>query len=166
MFVIGQVVKPQGIHGELKVKIISSFPERFKQLDVFYLREDERQICYVEKVRVKGDFAFIKIRGVDDRTQAEHYRNNFLYVRESELFPLPDNDSYYHHQLIGMKVVNTRGESLGVIKDVENYPGNDLFVMEDEKGREHLLPASKAFIKKVDTASGLMTISEIEGLLE
>ncbi len=166
MFVIGQVVKPQGIHGELKVKIISSFPERFLQLKSFSLKEDGSGLCHVEKARVKGGFAFLKIQGIDDRNQAESYRNAFLYVEESELFPLPDSDSYYHHQLIGLKVVNTRGEKLGVIRDVQNYPGQDLYVLEDQEGREQLLPATKEFIKKVDTAGGMMIIREIEGLLD
>jgi len=165
VFVIGQIVKPQGIHGEVKVKIISSFPERFRELKSVFVGESHASYR-VEKARVNGTFAFLKFKGVDDRNQAELLRNCYLYVTERELMPLPDEDAFYLHQIVGLNVFDQTGTPLGTIVNVENYPGNDLFVLEDTGGRQYLIPAIKQFVKNVDIANRTMTIDVVDGLLD
>ncbi len=120
----------------------------------------------VEKARISGNTAFLKLKGIGDRNMAETLRNRYLYVAEKDLVPLPDEDAFYHYQIIGLDVVDTDGVKRGTIVDVENYPGNDLFVLEDDAGNRHLIPAVRQIIKNIDTDNRTMTIDVVDGLLD
>ena len=166
MFVVGKVLKPQGIDGSVKVEIITSFPEHFLDLkQVFIEKENKKQAYSIEHVRLSNRFVFIKFAGVDSIEEAELLRNQYLYIEEQELVPLK-KDEYYVHELLGLKVFDEQGNYLGVIRDVWSYTANDVYVVKNEQGGELLLPAIKSVIKKVDRQAGKMIIHLMEGLAD
>lgn len=165
MFVIGKIVKPQGIKGEVKVAIISSFPDRFLKLKTVFLEKPVGKELAVEKVRVKDTTAYVKFAGVNTRNDAELLRNRELFVPESDLHEL-DKDSFYLHQLIGLDVCLTGGTKIGVLKSVESYPANDVFFVETADGGEVLIPAIHDVINLVDLSAGKIVINQMDGLLE
>ena len=164
MFVIGKVVKPQGIRGEVKARIITSFPEHFEQLSALYIEQNEYIKFNIEDMRLSGDFVFIKLSKVDSRNDAESLRNKYLYIPAEELYPLQD-DEFYHHQLLGLKVYDQDNVYLGMVKDIESYPVNDILVVENEKNKTFLIPVVKDFIKEIDIESQKVTVHVVEGLL-
>jgi len=164
MFVIGKVVKPQGIKGEVKAEIITSFPEHFEQLAHIYIEQDDFVKYDVEDSRLSDRFVFIKFKEVQSRDEAERLRDKYLYIPDEELFPLKD-DEFYHHQLIGLKVFDQDNGYLGVVKDIETYPLNDFLSIESENKKNYLIPVVKDFIKEVDIKSQKVTVHVVEGLL-
>jgi 16S rRNA processing protein RimM len=164
MFIIGKVLKPQGIQGEVKVEIITSFPEHFEQLSEIYIEQNKFVKLEVQQTRFSKDFVFIKFKKIKSRDDAETLRDKYLYVPDEELYPLED-DEFYHHQLIGMKVFDQDEIFIGTIKDIEVYPVNDILNIESENKETFLIPVVKDFIKKVDFKSQKVTVHIIEGLL-
>ncbi|KAA3608433.1 MAG: 16S rRNA processing protein RimM [Calditrichaeota bacterium] len=164
MYLIGKVLKPQGIKGEVKTEIITSFPEHFEELSEVFLDEDANIAIEIEKTRFAKNFVYIKFRNIQSRNEAEKLRNKNLYIPESELFPLED-DEFYHHQIIGLDAVSEQGDYIGKITDVETYPENDMLIIKSKDKMTHLVPVVKELIKDVDIESQIVTIKVIDGLL-
>ena len=165
MFLIGRVLKPQGLKGEVKVEIISSFPDRFLSLKKVFWESPGPAETEIETVRVQAGFAFIKFVGVNNRNDAGKLRDKELFIPEDALHKLDEN-SFYLHELTGLDVVNRIGEKIGVLKSVESYPANDVFVVQRTGGTEVLIPAVKEIIDQVDIPSAKIVVNQIDGLLD
>jgi 16S rRNA processing protein RimM len=165
MYIIGKVLKPQGIKGEVKAEIITSFPEHFNKLTKVFIDESAAESLLIENRRFAKSHVYLKFKDINSRNEAEKLRNSFLYIPESELHSL-SSDEFYIHDLIGLKIYSTEEQLLGEIKDVESYPANDIFVFFDKMGIEQRIPIIKDVIKDIDLEAGKVTINVIEGLFE
>ena len=92
---IGEITRPQGIRGEVKVRPATCDPDRFYDMDhVFFKRGD----AYVEQKihvnRVEPDAVYMTFDGVNDRTQAEKLRGEFLYIDREHSVELPENANF------------------------------------------------------------------------
>jgi 16S rRNA processing protein RimM len=85
-------------------------------------------------------------------------------VDEANLVKLPDNH-FFIHDLIGSRVIKDDKE-FGIIKDVLQYPANDVYVIEDSLGKEILLPAIHRFIKSFDNVEKILRLKAGEDLYE
>lgn len=156
---IGQVVKPQGVRGEIKVLPLTDDPERYLDLEYVFTDEKGTQQMEVTGARIREGFAYITLEGVEDRDQAERMRNMFLYIDRANAAPLPEG-RYYVADLIGMKVVDEKGEELGKLVDVMQAGGNDVY--EVKGARVFRFPALKKALANVDIENEIMTLdSEI-----
>ncbi len=164
MFIIGKVLKPQGIKGEVKVEVITSFPEHFNDLAELYIEKENYEVLKIESRRVSKNFAFIKFLGFQSRDDAETLRNHYLYIPSENLYSL-EEDEFYYHQLIGLKVYSEENVYIGKILEIEKYPVNDILVVKDSNNDEHLIPLVKDIIREIDVESQKVTIHLIEGLL-
>lgn len=164
---IGRIVAPFGIRGEIKVMSLSDIPGRFTQLKAIYLTQRSTHIAYtIKAVRpYKGDMVILKLAGIDDANAAEGLRNLSIFIPTNALAKLPP-DSYYLHDIIGLRVSTLNGQELGTIIDVIITGSNDVYVIKSEDGREILVPAVKEMIKQVDLIRQMMYIDPIKGLLE
>lgn len=162
---IGEVVAAFGTRGEVKVRPLTDFPERFSHTPVVYLGDERRRIV-VEGARQHGRLVVLRLEGVEDVPAAERLRGVRLWIPAEELLPLPEGQ-YYLHDLVGLRVRHVDGTDLGTIADVLTGAGNDLLVIRNAKtGEERLLPAVKEFVKAVDVAGGEVTVAPIPGLLD
>ncbi len=166
--VIGKVLSPHGVAGSVKVMPYSDYPDRVSLLEeVELLLGSERWAAQVEQASVYGRFWLIKFRAVDNREEAARIGNSLIVIPKEDRLSLPE-DSFYHDQLVGLKVYMPEYGVLGIITDIISTGGHDLFVIEqhDREGKTHLVPAIKRFIKEIDFQAGLITVDLPEGLLE
>ena len=162
---IGKVVALFGLRGELKVRSLSNIPNRFAELDAVYSGDSHvRRI--IESVRpYKGDMLLLKLKGFDDATSAEKLRDADLTIPLSQLAELPPN-SYYQHDIIGLRVFTLDDKFLGTIVDIIVTGSNDVYVIKAENGTQQLIPAIKDVIKQIDLIRHTMHIDPIPGLLD
>lgn len=158
--VVGQVVKPHGVRGEVAVEIMTDFPRRFALLDKVYL---EGKAFALENFRLHKGRALLKLAGCDDRRAAEDLRGKLVQIPVGEAMPL-GKDEYYVHQIMGLKVWTTEGELLGQVSEVLSTPANDVYVVWGE-GQEMLIPAIEDVVVKVDLAERKLVVEPIEGLI-
>ena len=131
---IGEVLKPQGIRGEIKVKPITCDPERFYDLEqVFFARGDAYQPVKVRSARVDANGAYLLLEGVSDRNQAETLRGELLYVDREHAVQLPE-DAEFICDLIGCHGADSEGRDLGELTDVMQPGGNDVYVFNGPLG--------------------------------
>ncbi|MBM3156698.1 MAG: 16S rRNA processing protein RimM [Chloroflexi bacterium] len=159
--IVGRILAPWGIKGEVKVEVITDFPELFAPCNLVYL--DSRPF-EIESCRPHKQFLVLKLASVDSIEAAEKLRECDLTIPRSGLPELPEGQ-YYTFQLIGLDVVTTGGERLGHIADIMTTAGNDVYIVEGKCG-EILIPAIEDVVKSIDLKKGTIVIEAIEGLLD
>lgn len=168
--VIGQVLRPHGVRGEIRVQVITDYPERFNHLDEVLLArdlnpdEDEGEFYDVERARLHQGDAVIKLAEVDDRDAAELLRGQYLLVPMEDAVPLEEGE-YYVYQLIGLEMVTEAGEVIGTVRDMLETGANDVYVVDSEQYGEVLIPAIPDVIKDINLETGRITITPLPGLL-
>ncbi len=155
---IGEITKPQGVRGELKLRPVTCDPGRFENLERAFLKEGEDYRPVQIRVRRAGaDAVFFRMEGVETRDDAEKYRGRALYIDRAHAVEL-DADSTFICDLIGLRGVTDAGAEIGTLKDVLQPGGNDVYVFSGAKG-EVLVPALKSVVLRVDPAAGEMLLS-------
>jgi 16S rRNA processing protein RimM len=146
--VIAEVLKPQGIRGELKIKTFTDYPEDVKAFKTVYIDDTPYKIL---SFRVGTDgAAYIGLRGIPDRNAAELFRGKLLKGERDDAPPLEEGQ-YYIVDIIGCTCETEDGEVLGVVKDISNF-SSDIYTIE-KAGKNILFPAVKGVIKRVDLSA-------------
>lgn len=161
---IGEVIKPQGVQGEVKVYPMTDDPERYKRLKKVLLTDGNNAECFqVQNVRVdpKG-LVYLILQGITTREAAEKYRGWHVIIDRSQVAPLKDR--WYYFELEGLEVYED-DVFLGVLTKVLATGSNDVYVVEKDK-REICIPALKSVVKKVDVLGQRMDVILPPGLLD
>ncbi len=161
--VIGKVIKPHGVRGEVRVQIITEMPQRFEWLETVYVGERDPQLTVVESVRFHKTFVLVKLAGYDSREAAVALRSQLLQVPEDEGIPLEEGE-YYLYQLVGLAVYTDEGEHLGELKEVLETKANNVFIVQGNRG-EVLLPDTEEVILDIDFENGRMEVHLLPGLV-
>lgn len=161
---IGYVVSPHGIHGELKVKILTDNLERFKENEYVYLiRKDEIFKSEIVGVKWQNNFVLLKLSDIEDRNQAASFRDFFVGINKVQLKKLP-RDTFYRFEIVGLDVYTSGGDFIGRVVDVFSTGSNDVYVVQNGQ-KEILLPATKEVVKNIDLLNKRMVIEPLPGLL-
>lgn len=154
--VIGKLRRPHGVDGEWLMDVLTDFPERIKKGKEVYVGEN-RFKCFVNSVRManKGMLIRLEMDNAEDSTQ--NWGNQLLYVDAVTIPALPA-DHYYHHQILGMNVVDENENALGVISSILETGANDVYVVVNEGKPEVLLPAIASVILSVDIKSNKIVV--------
>ena len=156
---LGEIVRPQGIRGEVKVRHYTDDPERFYDLDIVFLKRGESyEEMTVEDARVQGDDVYLKLEGVDDRNEAEKLRNIQLWVDRENAVELGE-DEVFIADILGAKAFDTKGNPVGVLKDVLTPGGVDVFVLKTPKGNL-MFPALKEVLLEMNADEGRLVLDE------
>lgn len=162
---IGQVVALFGIRGELKVRLLTDIPSRFEQLESVYLGPEHRSYK-IEQVRpYKGEMILLKLTGFDQSEAAESLIRQEIQVPVSQLAALPP-DNYYQHDILGLSVLTLAEHNLGQIVDIIETGSNDVYVIKGSDGKQVMIPAIKAVVKRIDLIRHTMYIDPLPGLLD
>ena len=161
---IGRVIKAHGLYGEVKVEPLSNISKRFKIVRKITLELKSGELIQfdVEHSRIIGFNVILKLNGKDNREEAEKLRGAYVYVTLDRIAPL-DKNSYYSFDLEGLEVFDSSNKKIGIVKRVEQYPANDIIVVENET-EEILIPAIKEFVVGVDIEAKKLTVNLPEGL--
>ncbi|MCB8968298.1 MAG: 16S rRNA processing protein RimM [Ardenticatenaceae bacterium] len=160
--VIGQVLKPHGVRGEMRVIPHTDTPERFEWLETVYIGESNPQQVAVESVRFHKNWILLKLVGYDDRDAVESLRDAWLQVTEDEAVPLAEGE-YFLFQVVGLQVYSDADEYLGKLVDVLETRANNVFVVNGPDG-ELLLPDIDEVVQEIDFDNGRMIVHLLPGL--
>lgn len=162
---VGHIVAPHGIRGEVKVELMTDFPERYRPGARLYLGDLAGTAVtpvQVTAARPHKNAMLVKLATVPDRNAAELLRDHYLLIPETQIMPLGEHENYVH-DLVGLEVVTAGGERLGVLTEILFTRANDVYVVAGPAG-ELLLPALRDVVLQVDLAARRMTVALPEGL--
>ena len=161
--VVGFLRRAHGVQGEMIMDLHTDFPERFRSGRKLFVGE-EHTVMTVESVRSHAKGLLIKFKGIETPEGTARFRNQWVYVKASEVPALPEGQ-IYKHELFGFQVVDENEHPLGELVDIIETGANDVYVVRDEAGKEILLPAIPSVILNLDTARRLMRVHLLEGLI-
>ena len=159
---VGRILRPWGVKGMVKVKVMTDFPERFAQMETFYVGEDHRPVHLERSAGHKGSL-LLKFAGYETPEACHALRDQILYIPIEEAMSLPDGE-YYIYQIIGLEVWTDEGERLGTLAEVWETGANDVYVV-DTGGKTVLLPAIPDVILEVNLDQKRITVHLLEGLI-
>jgi 16S rRNA processing protein RimM len=167
--VVGRVVRPHGVRGELVVEVRTDDPElRLAAGTVLATEPATAGPLTVARTRWHSGRLLVSFDRFNDRNEADSLRGVLLLVDSAELDDLADPDEFRDHQLIGLAVLGPGGEEVGEITDVLHY-GQDLLVVAGSgkrAGAEIMVPFVSAIVPEVDLAARLVRIDPPPGLLD
>ncbi|MCX8056271.1 MAG: ribosome maturation factor RimM [Ignavibacteria bacterium] len=166
MILIGKIVGPHGIKGTLKVKPFTDFLERFEKNNIVKIRFENSLFEFlIEESFLHKNFICLKLKGIEDINQALKFRNCDIVISEDELKQLDDNE-FYIHDLIGLKVLGESNEEIGVITDVISLASNDIYEIELSNKKKVFYPAVKEYIEEINIEKGIIKIKNYEDFFE
>lgn len=160
---VAKIINVHGIKGTIKIYSLTSNIDRFKDDCKFYI--DKKIPVTVKSVReLSSELALLTFNEYDNINQVLEFKNKGLFVEESNLLELPE-DEYYIYKLIGMDVYDQNNKFIGKIKDVLTTLANDVYEI-DYNGKSVYIPAVKEFVKVIDIEKSLMKVNIIDGMLD
>ena len=161
--VVGKLRHPHGVRGEILLEVITDFPERL-QPGVTLLVGEQHQPLHLLSRRAHNKGLLVSFDGYTTPETVGALRNAMVYVTTASRPPLPEGE-YYHHQLLGLRVLDDDGSELGRISEILTTGANDIYVVRGESGSDLLLPAIEEVIREVDLINGLLHVHVLPGLI-
>jgi 16S rRNA processing protein RimM len=161
---VGKLRRPHGVHGEIIMDVYTDFPERLHVDMQLYAGESRQQLCLTRR-RWHQDALLLTFEGFNTPESVGVLRNQILYVLTAELPPLPEGD-YYHHQLIGLSVVDEMGKLLGMVTEILETGANDVLVVRPEAGGEILLPMIDEVVLQIALQDKQIRVHLLPGILD
>jgi len=153
---VGFLHRPHGVQGEILMEVLTDFPERLRSGKLVYVGEDHRPIRITHK-RSQNRGLLLTFAGIDTPEDAGTLRNQRVYIKADTLPELPEGE-YYHHQLLGLKVIDEAGLEIGALTEIIETGANDVYVTTSVEGKEILFPALESVILGVDLERNEMRV--------
>ena len=125
---VGKIVAPQGIRGEVRVQTYTQTPSDLKTLKVYSDKLSARMFHFVRALP-SSSVIIARIDGVNDRNAAEILRNTELFIKRTDLPDLKEGE-YYQADSIGMRVVRD-GITIGLVDNIQNYGAGDILELDN-----------------------------------
>ncbi len=164
---VGKVVKPHGLKGEVKILPYSGDPANFIRFTMLLIadpHDQEETLCRVIRSRIQGKMVIVALDNIRNRDDSEFVVGRQVWALKDELPELAENE-FYWQDMKGMRVVCENGRELGVVTDLLAGGAHDILVITG-KGREYMIPAVNEFIAETDFDQGLLVVNPPSGLLE
>ncbi len=152
--IIGTVLKPQGIRGEIKIKSYTDSPEDVKEFKTLTVGDTEYKVL---SCRVDAGAVYLALRGIADRDAAEALRGKNVLADRGDA-PELEEGTYYVVDVIGCEVFDEKGERLGVISDITSA-ATDIYTLTNGE-KDILFPAVKGVIVATDIENKRLVVNK------
>ena len=163
LVVVGRVIRPHGLTGEVVVEVASDVAERFDPGSALRLGPRGRRV-EVATARPFGDRLLVRFEGFADRTAVEGLRGLELTVDRDEV-PAAPAGSFYHFELLDCTCHDAREGELGTVIGLHEDGGGTLLEVGDGE-RKLLVPFVQSFVVRVDIAARRIELDLPPGLVD
>lgn len=166
MILIGRIVGTHGIKGYVKLEPFTDFLDRFNKNKKIKIKLNDKFFeLLIEDFFIHKNLICLKLESIDTYEKAKSLQGSEIVIDEKDLKKL-DKDEYYIHDLIGLKVINTKNDVIGKISDVIKLVSNDVYEIELNSGTKILYPALKEYIEEINIKDRFIRIKNYSGLIE
>ena len=170
--IVGLITSCHGINGQLKVKSLSDFEERFLKPGMRWLQKENEPPSEIELIsgyKQPGKETFIvKLQGVNTRNHAEQLKKFKILVKADKL-PKLKKEEFHLLELINLEVrtqENDGYKKIGQVINLENEKNNLLIIELLKNQKKVLIPFVKEIVPLVDIKNNFIIINPPNGLLE
>ena len=147
--VIGKIVAPHGVRGDIRILPLTDKPEQFLDLD-YLLLPDGRKLT-VKAARFHKRMVLVTTAEIKSMNESELLRGMEVSINAEDL-PELEEGRFYVADLIGLPVYDEQGEQIGTFKDALSTGSNDVYVIAVPGQKDYLLPALKKYVKEINLA--------------
>ena len=169
---VGLITSCHGINGQVKVKSLSDFEERFIKPGLRWLQKENEPPSKIELIsgfKNPGKETFIlRFKGISTRNHAEKLKNCKILVKTNKL-PKLNKEEFHLLELINLQVKILENEELkiiGKVIDLENEKNNLLVIELFQNQKKVLVPFVKEIVPLIDIKNNFIMINPPKGLLE
>ena len=170
--IVGLITSCHGINGQVKVKSLSDFEERFLKPGIRWLQKENEppsKIKLISGFKQPGKETFVvKFHGINTRNHAEQLKKFKILVKANTL-PKLKKEEFHFLELIDLEVKTFENNKLKIIGKVTNFENekNNLLVIELFKNQKKvLIPFVKEIVPLVDIKNNFLIINPPNGLLD
>lgn len=145
--VIGKIVAPHGVRGDIRIMPLTDRPEQFLNLS-YLLLEDGCQLT-VKAARFHKRMVLVSTKEITTMNDAELLRDKKILIRAEDLPPLEEG-RFYVADLIGLPVFDEEGKQLGTFKDSITTGSNDVYIVAVPGSKDILIPALKIYVREIN----------------
>jgi len=155
---IGTVLKPQGIRGEVKIKSYAANPGLFSSWKNLFLEDGGVYTpVSLKTTRIHDGFVYARLADSASANDAETFRGRDLYIDRAHAAP-PEDGSVYIADLIGCEASDREGRPVGTLTDVLQYGSVDTWVFRTPGGGTLMVPALLSVFPEVNAAAGKILV--------
>ncbi|MFY9550514.1 MAG: ribosome maturation factor RimM [Thermoanaerobaculia bacterium] len=166
LLLVGRVMRPHGLSGEVSAEILTDFPERFAPgTALLWQRAGQERRLTLIAARPHGKRFLLAFEGVVDEGGARALCGGELAVSEADAFPAPEG-FFYSHEIQGWRCQDPKGVPLGFAAALETSPAGPLLSVDTGNGRIALVPFVHGIVVRVDRETRTIVLDPPEGLLE
>lgn len=154
----GRFGRPQGVRGEVRLWPENRETSLLRAGRVLHVGPEtgpDEQVT-LQSVRADAQGPVVRIAGIEDRDAAAALTGRWWFEDRSSFEPA-GKDEYYVADLIGVSVRTVDGRALGPVRDVWNFGGGDILVVEGDRG-EILIPFAGDHVVEVDVKAGIVVV--------
>ncbi len=159
---IGAITRTHGLAGQVFVFPLTDFPDRFKKGTKVQLQDSKgnlKPVVITDCSKFKNGF-LVLFDVCHSIELAEELKGVNLVVDYDDRMPMPDEQTFYVDDIVGLKVYTDDGKFLGVISEVLPNPANDIYCIGDI-----MIPAVSEFVLDINLAENKMVVKIIPGML-
>ena len=160
---VGVIGGVHGVRGIVKVKPFTADPADVVAYGPLTDRSGKRVIGLTLLSKHKGQW-LARVEGVEDRNAAEALRGTELFAERDRL-PTPEEDEFYHADLIGLTAVGTDGAEVGTVRAVHDFGAGDFLEIVCPEGPPLMLPFTRQAVPEIDIAGGRLVVDPPPELL-
>ena len=147
--IIGKIVAPHGVRGDIRILPLTEKPDLF--LDLEYLLLEGGKKLTVKNARFQKRMILVTTKEVTSMNEAELLRDKNIYIKAEDL-PELEEDEFYVADLVGIPVYDMEGNQIGTFKDSLSTGSNDVYIIAVPGAKDILVPALKEYFKEINLA--------------
>ncbi|MDO4921509.1 MAG: ribosome maturation factor RimM [Phascolarctobacterium sp.] len=154
--VIGKIVAPHGVRGDIRILPLTEKPEQFLELDYLLLADGRR--LTLKHARFHKRMVLATVAEINSMNEAELLRGQEVLINAGDL-PELEEGQFYVADLIGLPVYDEQGAQIGTFKDALTTGSNDVYVIAVPGAKDILLPALKIYVKEINLAEKRIVVT-------
>jgi 16S rRNA processing protein RimM len=165
LYIIAEILRPHGNRGEVAVRPLTDHLPTLTGAARVYLGQTQEKPVKVLNVRIHKELPLMLLEGINNIGEAQSIKGQVLCLPREELLPLQDGE-FFLYDLIGLTLLDHRGETAGRVQRIIETPGPPLLAGETAKGKPFMVPFTHGTIKEVDLEKKTITLVDLPGLID
>lgn len=158
---LGIVTRAHSLRGEIRVSAFNPGAPNLQRGRRAYIKGARYTVL---RARPDRDAWILQLSGVTDRSTAEGFAGELIEAADTDV-RRNDADSFFIHELIGLRAITPDGRELGRVTEVLQTGANDVYVVKGEKG-EILVPAVGEVVTSIDLTAGILHMTPLPGMVD
>ncbi|MGB4056804.1 MAG: ribosome maturation factor RimM [Alphaproteobacteria bacterium] len=157
---LGKITTAHGIKGLVKILPFGEDPLLIEDLGPMFTSETGNETLSITMKNSAGNkYWLAAVEGVTERNGAEALRGTELWIGRDTLPTIEENNTYYHTDLIGLRVMEGNTE-IGHVTNIQNYGAGDLVEIIESTGKTFLVPLTKKLFPEINIKEKYLLIKD------